>query len=58
MLIEAVSPRVLWTAQRHGSSLGYVQLHYELGGVQRLAAAEPSFYVRVVDLEHEYESAL
>ncbi len=30
MLIEAVSLGVLWTAQRHHTSIGYVQLHYEL----------------------------
>ncbi len=30
MLIEAVSVGVPWTAQRHGTNMGYVQLHYEL----------------------------
>jgi len=30
MLIEAVSLGVPWTAQRHRTSIGYVQVHYEL----------------------------
>jgi hypothetical protein len=33
MLIEAVSLGVPWTAQRHRTSIGYVQVHYELGGL-------------------------
>jgi len=32
MLIEAVSLGVPWTAQQHGTRIGYVQVHYELGG--------------------------
>ncbi len=35
MLIEAVSVGVPWTAQRHGTRIGYVQVHYELGRNRR-----------------------
>jgi len=35
MLIEAVSLGVIWTAQRHGTSIGYVQLNYELARYYR-----------------------
>jgi hypothetical protein len=35
MPIEAVSPVVPWTAQRHGTRIGYVQLQCELGSHER-----------------------
>ncbi len=52
MLIEAVSFGVPWTAQRHRTNMGYVQLHYELDGV---AAGEISVGVHLSSAEVGYE---